>query len=700
MSGTNGYTGVRGSENAAVNVDPSAVGLKILLLSSSYNGLTQRVHEELRARGHHVQFEVGVAEMMLHAVNSFQPDLIICPTLMSYIPEEIWRKILCLIVHPGIKGDRGPSSLDWAIAEKAPAWGVTLLEAAEDYDAGAIWATVHFPMRAVSKSSLYRHEVTEAAVKAIDIALFRFRQRGFSPELLDYEKPNIPGRARSPMKQVDRTIDWTWPTDRVMALLNAADTQPGVLDVVLGEEVYLFGPTVEGSLRGTPGEILAKRHDGICRATGDGAVWITALKKKPAEGARTLKLPATMALKGKLDSVPTVAVDGFKGNGFETYRDIWYEESNGAGFLHFDFYNGAMSTDQCARLRDAYVEAVKRPTRVLVLVGGRDFFSNGIHLNVIEASDSPADESWANINAIDDLVREVLTTGSKLTISALNGNAGAGGVMFAIAADVVWARKGVVLNPHYFGMGLFGSEYWTYSLPKRAGEDTALRLTKECQALIAGRAQELGLVDEVFSENPVDFMNNLRIKAEDLAQSSEYEELLEKKQKRRHADESERPLADYRAHELARMKRVFYDPTSFYHMDRFNFVYKVNPMKHPDLFGWKLRSSGDPANPDPGRKNGEQRTYPGKKLRAFVDDLLARLRMGNYAQVYDAAVDELQRYPKNAALLSIAGSAAYSMGRMDAADSYISQAANIQADSKVLQNAMQRIQMKRSQAHL
>ena len=49
--------------------------------------------------------------------------------------------------------------------------------------------------------------------------------------------------------------------------------------------------------------------------------------------------------------------------------------------------------------------ALAQPTSVLVLLGGSDFWSNGIHLNVIEAADSPADESWRNIQAIDDLAQ-------------------------------------------------------------------------------------------------------------------------------------------------------------------------------------------------------------------------------------------------------------------------------------------------------
>src|SRR6266542_3960921 len=97
--------------------------------------------------------------------------------------------------------------------------------------------------------------------------------------------------------------------------------------------------------------------------------------------------------------------------------------------------------------------AKARPTRVLVLTGGPDFWSNGIHLNLIEAADNPADESWRNINAMNDVVREIILADRQLTIAAVAGNAGAGGVFLALAADHVYAREGVILNPHYKGMG-------------------------------------------------------------------------------------------------------------------------------------------------------------------------------------------------------------------------------------------------------
>jgi len=47
----------------------------------------------------------------------------------------------------------------------------------------------------------------------------------------------------------------------------------------------------------------------------------------------------------------------------------------------------------------------------------------------------PALESWRNINAIDDLVLEILNTMSHLVIAGLCGNAGAGEATSILGPD-------------------------------------------------------------------------------------------------------------------------------------------------------------------------------------------------------------------------------------------------------------------------
>jgi putative two-component system hydrogenase maturation factor HypX/HoxX len=563
---------------ALVSAQPlAAPSLRILFVTSAHNSLSQRALVALGELGHRIAVEVVDSGAAIEAaVARHRPELIVCPMLKTIIPDSVWTRHRCLIVHPGPKGDRGPSSLDWAIELGMAEWGVTVLEATGVLDGGDVWASRTFPTREAGKSSLYRHEVRRAAIEAVVEAVTAVAGGRRRPERVDHGDPRVVGRERPLIRQSDRAIDWAADsTATVLRRIRAAEGHPGVLDTVAGEPFHLFGGHREETLRGMPGEIVAQRDGAICRATVDGAVWITHLKR-PGE----FKLPATLALGGELSAPETAAPLHAPDLAGRTFRELAYEEHAGVGYLHFDFYNGAMSTDQCRRLLDAYRYARERDTRVIVLMGGPDFFSNGIHLNVIEAATDPAAESWFNLLAIDEVVREVIETGSHLVVSALTGDAAAGGVPFALAADHVMAREDVVLNPYYRHMGgLYGSEYWTYLLPRRVGPDTAARLTAApFEPVGAQRAVDIGLLDAATGATAAAFRAEVRGFAERLAADPGTPARLAEKRRARDRDERRKPLGVYRAEELARSHECFFGADRSYHEARRRFVYKTgNP---------------------------------------------------------------------------------------------------------------------------
>lgn len=549
--------------------------MRILLLTHSFNSLTQRIFVELTARNHKVAVEFDIAASVAEeAVDLFQPDLIVAPYLRRAIPESIWKQYVCLVVHPGIVGDRGPSALDWAIQGGESQWGVTVLQANAEMDAGDIWAIEAFSMRTAKKSSLYRNEVTAAATRAVLTAVERFCAGNFLPQPLDYSAADVRGRRRPLMLQADRQINWSCDdTATVLAKIHAADGYPGVLDELFGVPCYLFDAHAELAEHGVvPGSIFARRDGAVLRATTDGSVWIGHVRRADVDD--TFKLPTCVAFAAEAAALPERPATLWRED-HDGWSELAYREANGVGYLRFDFYNGAISTAQCERLLMAYRFACSRPTRLIVLLGGEDFWCNGIHLNLIEAAESPADESWRNICAIDDVTRAIIETDSHLTVAALRGNVGAGGCFLALAADQVWVREAVILNPHYKNMGnLYGSEYWTYLLPKRVGAERARAIMNNRLPVSAVDAVRQGLGDACIRGDFPAFEREVVERAEAMA-ATDFAERLAAKRVGRARDESIKPLATYREEELENMRRNFYGFDPSYHVARSHFVRKT-----------------------------------------------------------------------------------------------------------------------------
>lgn len=556
--------------------------MRILILSTAFSGMAQRLLTELQPLNHQIEQHYDLEpDSLREQVARFEPQVILCPFLTQKIPEDIYQKYLCLIVHPGIEGDRGASSLDWAITEGAEQWGVTLLQADDEMDAGDIWGTQNFPLRKAGKTSIYKREVTDSAMTLIKNALMDIERGDFKPRRLDYSNPTVKGRLRDTMKQKDRTIDWaTMSADEIVQRVNGADSRPGVLTDIEGHRIYVFGAVAERHLSGQPGELVGIHNGAVCFACKDSAVWCRQLKAKKIEGLAPVKLPAAKVLSHIYPAEDLAELQAFTPNiAAHNIDDIKVEYIGQTAYIYFDFYNGAMNTEQCHRLREHLINVKASDAKVIVLMGGEDFWSNGIHLNCIEASGAPADESWDNINAIDDVVMEIMDTPNQVTIAALRNNAGAGGAIMALACDEVVIRQGVVLNPHYKSMGLYGSEYWTYLLPKHVGYEAAMRIMDECQPMGALEALNNGMADVLLAEEWSLYHEQLQQYCERLYEVMDFDDFLSLKVKQFQAQEAEKPLAQYRKEELAHMNATFYNLASDYHEKRRDFVYKVTKPK-------------------------------------------------------------------------------------------------------------------------
>lgn len=555
--------------------------MHILLLCSAFNGLSQRFFVELVDAGHQVIVEVFTGDETLEQrLAANPPDIIIAPFLKRAIPDRLWQRYRCFILHPGIVGDRGPSSLDWAILEGWHEWGVTLLEANAVMDAGDIWATRTFPLLPMAKSQIYRHLVTDAAVACLWELIEKLQRGQQHGDPLDYARATTRGRERSLLPLSARTLDWQCdPTDLLLRKIRASDSLPGAPTQLAGVPVRVFNAWQAeanvASQRGRAGEIFARDGDALCVATLDGALWIGHLRRSDDHAIAKVKLPAAVALREELAALPSLPVlDAQHPN------KPWLETRGRIAILHFPLLNGAFTVHDSQILTTLFARAAaERDVDAIVLAGGEDFWSNGIELNSIHVADNPAEEGWASINAIDDFAEAILTCRDKLVASAVNANAGAGGAMLMLAADRVFMRAGVVINPHYKTMGLHGSEFWTLTLPWRADEEAAVALSENCLPVSARQAAALGLVDAVLDLSRETFLDTVVNQISALIAPVALPDALAAKARTQEEMRSGRPLDAYRREELVRMRGNFFADDLHFSSRRTAFVMKQPPCK-------------------------------------------------------------------------------------------------------------------------
>jgi len=535
--------------------------LKIILLVSVFNGLTQAIHTALKEKAYQVNITYAINPTQIQEeIEAFNPQIILCPFLKSYLPKEIYENYPTFIFHPAPIGDRGAYSLDYVIANQEKEWGGVWLRANELYDGGDIYAFGHFKMRESYKASLYRQEMLRVATSTLDELFENIEQEKSTPQILN--------PIHEPFTQKMRAIDWqSDTTNEIIKKINCSDSLPGVLDEILGVNCYLFGVWREDKFRGQSKEVLAKRDGAICLGTVDGAVWISHLKE-----VNRFKLPATYVLKDRIKGIKEDRLPLLFDKSYATFYETSVEYRDNVAYLCFNFHNGAMSTAQCIRLKYV-VEYLKTQCEVLVLVGGMDFFSNGIHLNILEDSQKQGEDGWANINAMNDLIKSIIFADEIVTIASFARNAGAGGVFLGLACDYVVGKEGIVLNPHYKTLGLTGSEYHTYSLPKRVGEEKTRELLDACLPISVESAKELGMVDEVFAHE--EYYEKLH----SFAKSKFDDDFIWDKQD--YLEEHGERIEALKEAEIEVMYPEFWDEESSFHTLRREFVWKVCPRETP-----------------------------------------------------------------------------------------------------------------------
>jgi methionyl-tRNA formyltransferase len=228
------------------------------------------------------------------------PDLLLAVSWRYLVPRSVFSRarLGAYVFHDSLLPKyRGFAPTVWAMINGECETGVTLLEMADEVDAGQILAQRKVPIGGNDSIDTVMRRVTETYLTVLEESL---------PLLLNGSAPRFSqqGAATYGCKRCesDNLIDWRWPTDRIYNLIRAT-TRPysGAYSYFHGKKIRIWNarrlrsaPAYAGRV---PGRVVQPKYredeaEGSVILTGDGALLVTDVQlqgEAPARATAVLK---------------------------------------------------------------------------------------------------------------------------------------------------------------------------------------------------------------------------------------------------------------------------------------------------------------------------------------------------------------------------------------------------------------------------
>ncbi|MEI7546586.1 MAG: enoyl-CoA hydratase-related protein [Actinomycetota bacterium] len=149
--------------------------------------------------------------------------------------------------------------------------------------------------------------------------------------------------------------------------------------------------------------------------------------------------------------------------------------------------------------------SIDRSVRVVVLTGaGSDAFCPGTDTKAFLSGETDPDlELNPLLDGMIFQIPVILYQMPQVTIAAINGATAGAGLSWACACDFRWAARSAKFSTAFLDRGVPADMCLHWTLPRIVGPTVARRLIFFPSKFDADRAQEYGLVDDVFA--PEDF---------------------------------------------------------------------------------------------------------------------------------------------------------------------------------------------------
>jgi len=225
----------------------------------------------------------------LELMQSFDADVCMMAYVLLFVPEAVLNapRLGSFQYHPSLLPmHRGPSSINWPIAQGASETGLSIFWPNAGLDEGPILLQKTCAIGAnETLGDVYFNKLfplgVDAMLESLDLV-----KAGDAPRI---EQDLDAGSYESWFGKAQAQLHWTRPAQALYNTIRAANPQPGAWTMHGDAQLAVFDSELAGDAGGKrPGEVLAVDAHGIVVATGDGgAIRIKRLR------ATAGKIPAT-----------------------------------------------------------------------------------------------------------------------------------------------------------------------------------------------------------------------------------------------------------------------------------------------------------------------------------------------------------------------------------------------------------------------
>ncbi len=212
------------------------------------------------------------SEAFLQTFRQLAPDLVVLAAYGQLLPRAIIERppLTCLNIHPSLLPKyRGAAPINWAIINGEKKTGVTIMQMAEELDAGDIILQAETPIGTEETFDQLHDRLARWGAELLIRAIEMMVEGTANPVPQDRTAATYAPR----LKKEDGLIQWSQDCQKIVNLIRGLSSVPGAYTFIDGKKLKILGAKAEAAtVNETPGTVISQKGKAMKLAAGGGYV--------------------------------------------------------------------------------------------------------------------------------------------------------------------------------------------------------------------------------------------------------------------------------------------------------------------------------------------------------------------------------------------------------------------------------------------